>query len=64
MASRRCRATGGEAEPHSSSEVRVRNVVSPSLSRKGKRAGRRAHGEAGRGRGTKRTPPCRGVERG
>ena len=44
--------------------VRVRNVGSPSLSREGKRAVRRAHGGAGRGRWKKRRPSCHGVERG
>jgi len=41
-----------------------RNVVSPYLSRKGKRAVRRAHGDAGRGRWKKRRPSCSGVDRG
>ena len=36
FASRRCRVTGGQAEPNSSSVVLVRNVVSPYLSRQGK----------------------------
>jgi hypothetical protein len=44
--------------------VRVWNVVSPSLSREGKRAARHAHGGAGKGRRRKRTPSWSGVERG
>ena len=44
--------------------VLVWNVVSPYLSRQGKRTGRRAPGGAGKGRGKKRRPSCRGVERG
>ena len=43
--------------------VLVRTVVSPSLSRQGKCAGRRTAGEAGRGRGKKRRPSGPRVER-
>jgi hypothetical protein len=44
--------------------VLVWHVVSPYLSRQGKRAVRRAHGGAGMGRRRKRRPSCSGVDRG
>jgi hypothetical protein len=44
--------------------VLVWNVVSPYLSRKGKRAVRQAHGGAGLGRRRKRRPSCSGMDRG
>jgi hypothetical protein len=54
---------GGQTGPTPSRE-HARNVVTPYVSRQGKRAARRADRRAGMGARKKRTPPCNGADTG
>ena len=59
-------ATGGQSAPNPFvvTELLRRNMGTPYVSRKGKRAVRRAERRAGIGGWKKRTPSCNGMDRG